>query len=247
MTRRWIGCSLSVVALVLASCSSNGGDGTPPSLPVSIPADLATVPPDAGPEPTAPSVQPPAEPAAPEAEAPVDVAPPAEAADPDAAPEESPVDAAVDEDADSTWWIWALFAVAIIAVIALVASSAGRRRRAAAQWRTDTRATLDEIDQLTMRLGVAAPEAIGPVAVDGSARLATMGFSLQRLIDTAPDDASKSALAQVQAPLTNVRELVDSIALSPPPPTANTVEVLRARASSLHSTSASARAALSGA
>jgi hypothetical protein len=140
-----------------------------------------------------------------------------------------------------------LLAVAIIAVIALVASSAGRRRRAAAQWRTDTRAILDEIDQLTMRLGVAAPEAIGPVAVDGSARLATMGFSLQRLIDTAPDDASRSALTQVQAPLTNVRELVESIALSPPPPTANTVEVLRARASSLHTTSASARAALGGA
>jgi hypothetical protein len=43
-------------------------------------------------------------------------------------------------------------AVVIIAVIALVASSAGRRRRAAAQWRTDTPATLDEIDQSTMRL-----------------------------------------------------------------------------------------------
>jgi hypothetical protein len=247
MTRRWIGCSLTVVALALVGCSSNGGDGTPPSIPVSIPADLATLPPDAGPEPTAPSAEPPVEPAAPEAEAPVEAAPPADAADPGAAPEEAPVDAAVDEDADSTWWIWVLLAVAIIAVVALVASSAGRRRRAAAQWRTDTRATLDEIDQLTMRLGVAAPEAIGPVAVDGSARLATMGFSLQRLIDTAPDDASKSALTQVQAPLTNVRELVDSIALSPPPPTANTVEVLRARASSLHTTSASARAALGGA
>jgi hypothetical protein len=177
----------------------------------------------------------------------VETAAPASEADPGAVPEEAPVAAARDEDADSTWWIWAIVVVAIIAVIAAIASSAGRRRRAAALWRTDTRATLDEIDQVTMRLGVAAPEAIGLVAVDGSARLAMVGVSLQRLIDTAPDDASKSALTQVHAPLTNVRELVDSIALSPPPPTENTVEVLRARASSLHTTSASARAALGGA
>jgi hypothetical protein len=174
----------------------------------------------------------------------VETTAPASAADPGVRPEVAPVAAAMDEDADSTWWIWAIIAVAIIVAIA---SSAWRRRRAAAQWRTDTQATLDEIDQVTMRLGVAAPEAIGLLAVDGSARLAAVGVSLQRLIDTAPDDASKSALTQVHAPLTNVRELVDSIALSPPPPTANTVEVLRARSSSLHTSSASARAALGGA
>jgi hypothetical protein len=237
---------LSVVALVLVGCSSDGGDGSPPSIPISIPGDLATVPPEASPEPTAPAVEPPVEPAAPEAEAPVDVAPPADVDEPDATPEEAPVETVADEDGNSTWWILVLLAAVIVAVIAIIASRSGRRRRAVAQWRTETRALLDEIDQLTMRLEVAAPEAMGPVAVDRSARLATIGFSLQRLVDTAPDDAGKNALSQVQAPLTNVRELVDSIALSPPPPTANTMEVLRSRASSLHTTSASARAALGG-
>jgi hypothetical protein len=167
-----------------------------------------------------------------------------EAEAPDAPPEEAPVEAPVDEDGDSTWWIWVLLAVVVIAVIAVVASSAGRRRRAASQWRTDTRAMLDEIDQLTMRLGVATPETVGPVAAEGSARLTTLGLTLQRLADAAPDDATRSALSQVEAPLASVRELVDTIAFSPPPPSATTMEVLRARASSLHATSAFARGGL---
>jgi hypothetical protein len=236
MTRRWIGCSLAVVALVLVGCSSSGDGGATASLP----ADLATAPPDAGPEATAPPLEAP-EAEAPEAEGPVDATLPDVAEEPAATPEE---EAPVDEDGESTWWVWALLIAAVVAVIAVVAASAGRRRRAATQWRTDARAALDEIDHLTMQLEMATPESIGPVAADASARLATVGFSLQRLVDAAPDDAGRTALAQVQGPLMNVRELVDSIALSPTPPTANTVEVLRARASSLHATSTAARSAL---
>jgi hypothetical protein len=245
MTRRWIGCSLSIAALVLVGCASSGGDGTEPSAPISIPGGVATAPPDAGPAPTAPPEEPAVDPVVPDTEAPVDVAPPTEVLAPDATLAEAPVEAVVDEDGGSTWWVWALLVAAIVAVIALVASRSGRRRRAASQWHTDTLAVLDDIDQLTMRLGMATPESMGPVAVDGSARLATLGFSLQRLVDTAPDDDARSTLSQLQAPLMSVRELVDSIALSPPPPTPNTMEVLRARASSLHATSASARSALS--
>jgi hypothetical protein len=91
---------------------------------------------------------------------------------------------------------------------------------------------------------VATPESIGPVAADGSVRLSTLGLSLQRLVDTAPDEGTRSALSQVQAPLANVRGLVDTIAFSPSPPSANTMEVLRASASSLHTTSAFARGGL---
>ena len=240
MTRRWIGCSLSVVTLVLAGCASNGGDGATPPAPISVPGNAVTLPPDAGSEPVAPPVEPPA----PDAEAPPEAAPPAEAETPEAPPEEAPVDATADETGDSAWWVWVLLIAVAVAVIALVVSSAGRRRRGASQWRTDTRALLDEIDQLTMRLGVAAPESVGPMAAEGSARLAALAPSLQRLIDGAPDDATRSALSQVEAPLANVRELVDTIAFSPPPPSANTMDVLRARASSLHTTSAFARGTL---
>jgi heme/copper-type cytochrome/quinol oxidase subunit 2 len=74
-----------------------------------------------------------------------------------ATPEE---EAPVDEDGESTWWVWALLIAAVVAVIAVVAARAGRRRRVATQWRSDARTALDGIDQLTMQLETATPESI---------------------------------------------------------------------------------------
>jgi hypothetical protein len=118
------------------------------------------------------------------------------------------------------------------------------RSRRAPGWPAHTATALDQSDELTTHLVGLAPGGLGAVARADATRLATLMASVQQLVASAPDDASRRALGEVQAPLRSLHGALDAVALQPQPPSSAELDDVRARATELHSATSLARATL---
>ena len=118
------------------------------------------------------------------------------------------------------------------------------RSRRAPGWPAQTAAALDESDEITTHLVGLAPGGLGAVASADAARLATLMASVQQLVASAPDDASRRALGEVQEPLRSLHGALDAVSLRPQPPSSVELDEVRARATELHSATSLARATL---
>ncbi len=162
-----------------------------------------------------------------------------------AAPQSEPSTTAAETgtSSDYSWWPWIIGAVivaaAVIGIVALV-----RRPRGSGQWPNQTVAVLDESDQITTHLVGLEPSGLVSVAAADASRLATLMVSVQQLAASAPNEASRQALFQVQEPMRSLQGAIDVVGLASTPPSAADVAGVKTAAARLHSATALARAAI---
>jgi hypothetical protein len=203
---------LATAVIVLTISCSGSGDGSA-TLPSGVTRPPATEAP-AGTDP--PATEAPAT-EAPETEPPRTEAPetePPATQSPDEEPETT--EPADDESGSTTWWLWVLLGIAVVAIIAAIIVYA--RSRKSPQWPAQTAAILDGSDEITTHIVGQAPAGLSAIAGADAARLAGLMASVQQLVASAPDDASRRALAQVQDPLRSLHAALDTLGLRGTPP-----------------------------
>jgi hypothetical protein len=135
-----------------------------------------------------------------------------------------------------------MLAIALVAVVAGVLLAARSRR--ARPWTEQASGALDEANQITTHLVELGPDGLGAAAGADAARLAELMAAVERLVTSAPDDASGGTLASLQGPLGSLHGVVDAVAIAPTPPSAADVEQVRLRAAEVQSAAATARPSL---
>jgi hypothetical protein len=118
------------------------------------------------------------------------------------------------------------------------------RPRRGSGWPDHAAAALDQSDEITTHLVGLAPGGLGAVASADARRLATLIASVQQLVASGPDDASRRALGEVQEPLRSLHGALDAVALRSQPPSSAELDEVRARATELHRATSQARATL---
>lgn len=229
----------TAMMLVLVGCGSGSGSGVASS--VSRPAQATTVPDE--------TVRPPT------TDAPTDAtdAPAApttvESATP--SPGTTAPPAATDDDDGSPWWPWL---VAALAVAAVVIGVVALRRRSPTQPAAGSGpppapaassvAVLAQSDEITTHLVGLAPSGLGAVAGADANRLAVLITTVEQLTTSAPDEATMRALVGLHEPMRALHGALDAIAMARLTPSDPEVAEIRARATTLHSATALARATL---
>jgi hypothetical protein len=226
------------IIVLLSACGSDAA-GTRPSIaatfePVGsletpVGTDVGALPPA-----TPPVEQPPAETARVEPTAPAVVTD-----TPTTAPTVTEVPS--DEGNGATWWPWVVGAI-IVVVGAFVVLA--RRRPSGPSWPNRTTSLLDEIEQLTSHLVALTPDGLHAVAAQDAMRLATLRATLGELIESAPDAASRTVLAGLNAPMAELHGAVDALALSAEPSSTPAGPAVPSLAAQLHTVSTSVRAQL---
>ena len=105
-------------------------------------------------------------------------------------------------------------------------------------------AVLAQSDELTTHLVGLAPSGLGAVAGADANRLATLITMVEQLMTSAPEEASMRALVALHEPMRSLHGALDAMALAPHTPSDAEVVEIRARATTLHSATALARATL---
>ena len=249
---------VGATALLIAACGSGGGSGgggTGTLAPgVSRPEQPASSEPSGGgsaPSRTSiPRTDPSATDApateAPATDAPVTEAPVTEApARTDAPATEAPDTTAAkpaDEGGGTPWWPWVLALAVLVAVVG--ATLLARRHRAAVRWHERASTTVDDADQLALRILGLPPAGLPTMAGTEAARAAALLATVQDLAASAPEGGPRRAMAGLQDPLGGLQRTLDAIAIGQVAPSADTAVEVRNRATQLHSATSVARAAL---
>lgn len=234
---------VATMVVLAAGCGSGEGDpsssGSRPTL-----APIASERPDRPEVTQAPGGDSAAPILPPVTEAPIP--PPATEAPATAAPVPATTTPAPASDDDSTtWWPWLLVALAVVGgVIALVR----RRPKSAATPPPgpviQTADVLDQSDQITTHLVALAPGSVSSVAGADASRVAALLATVEQLMRSNPDEASRSALGALYPSMRSLHAALDAIALAPLPLADADVAELKARATALHTETALARATL---
>jgi hypothetical protein len=226
------------MVLFVVGCSSGSGSGVGSS--VSRLAQVTTIP---GAPARPPTTDPPAE----ATDAP---ATPTTAVAATPAPETT-TPAADDDGGGSPWWPWLLAALAVAAVvIGVVALRRRPRQQTAAPSAApplpaaSSAAVLAQSDELTTHLVGLAPTGLAAVAGADADRLASLITMVEQLTTAAPEEAARRALVALHEPMRALHGALDAMALAPRTPSDAEVADIRARATTLHSATALARATL---
>jgi len=264
--------TLLVVSVILAGCGSGDGEGSRPSISATLPERSSTLPSStAAPAPSEPGTTTPTS-AAPTSAAPPTVTgptitAPTITAPTTTAPTTAPTTTApvtteattttgatttastlpplagteTEDDSSVGWWPWALAAVVVAGLVAalLVRRS---RRRAATESRTNE--ALTDAEDLAAHLAVIDPGSAQTVVAQDASRLASLAAELDTVAAQGSDPRRKAALDRVSAQAHVLHQVVDSVALSPSPPTDAATGHLREQASLLHTVATQARAEL---
>jgi hypothetical protein len=120
-------------------------------------------------------------------------------------------------------------------------------RRKPPSWRDRTSVLLDEFDRVAARLAAMPGENVRFVSNDEAAILASARATLTTLVAEAPDDAARSSLASLTAPVADLHSALGAAALIPPPPPGvlpppSAGPTVAQLAVALHTTSATVRA-----
>ncbi|MFL6203713.1 MAG: hypothetical protein ACJ739_00015 [Acidimicrobiales bacterium] len=150
----------------------------------------------------------------------------------------APAGATGDDDA-TAWWPWLLVGAALIGLIVFLAT---RGSRAAAAWRQQVAAALDEATRLATHLAAVAPEGAAMVARQDAAQLAALAATMSALAIEAKEEPAQRAIGSVRDQVQVLHGVVDGIAMGSTPPTDATLAYLREQATSMHSAAARARA-----
>ncbi len=139
----------------------------------------------------------------------------------------------------TTWWPWLVVGLAVLAIVGIVVFLRARR---SPDWSVRAAVALDDSDELSTHLVGLAPRGLSAVAGADAARLATLMASVQQLVASAPDDAARQALGDVQERLRSLHGVLDAVSLEVQPPSAAELDEVRSRATQLHSATSRARA-----
>ncbi|WP_426571383.1 hypothetical protein [Aquihabitans sp. McL0605] len=143
------------------------------------------------------------------------------------------------DSSGTTWWPWALAAVIVAGGAALIVA---RSRRRAALLVTQTNDLLDQTTEVAGELAALDAAALQRLARPTADRLATLGAQLTSTAQATKDPAKAAALTALSGSVGGLHRSVDAVALSPAPPTDETVATVHQQAAQLHSLTEQTRA-----
>ena len=146
-----------------------------------------------------------------------------------------------EDDSSVGWWPWALAAVVVAGLVAFLLVRRSRRRAAT---ETRTNDALTDAEDLAAHLAVLDPGGAQTVVAQDASRLASLAAELDTVAAQDSDPRRKAALDRVSAQAHVLHQVVDSVALSPGPPSDAATGHLREQASLLHTAATQARAEL---